>query len=345
MFLQTFGDVTVLGERRLVESFALPVENKSLAEAFSCLTVAFTRFLISYVAMVRTRARRLSLVADEVLEQYEGPGQGRTELPEELKAKIQAIRTRFKSAPERGAFKFLINYFLLEGISCQPRKLVLGTLGRQFGFSIDKADALFDYALVCLRSVLHEFYTPVYSAEEILRLCRRSTVLAEIHQLVGGKCFAEPMDVFAGITVTFPSKSALEKMRKSQAFLNGLSDETRAFSPSSLGASAEDQLLSAVLEGIIPRCSCTLPRKLKADRARREIEELRPAGQSDPGQSGACGDQLARKSRNSRLWSCPLFDIPDHARLFSLLHLWWEVSVRLRRHLERAETDDVGGEN
>jgi hypothetical protein len=32
MFLQTFGDVTVLGECRLVESFALPVENKSLAE-------------------------------------------------------------------------------------------------------------------------------------------------------------------------------------------------------------------------------------------------------------------------------------------------------------------------
>jgi hypothetical protein len=32
MFLQTFGDVTVLGECCLVESFALPVENKSLAE-------------------------------------------------------------------------------------------------------------------------------------------------------------------------------------------------------------------------------------------------------------------------------------------------------------------------
>jgi NAD(P)-dependent dehydrogenase (short-subunit alcohol dehydrogenase family) len=32
MFLQTFGDVTVLGESRLIESFALPVKNKSLAE-------------------------------------------------------------------------------------------------------------------------------------------------------------------------------------------------------------------------------------------------------------------------------------------------------------------------
>jgi hypothetical protein len=37
MFLQTVGDVTVLGERRLVESFALPVENKSLAELLDLL--------------------------------------------------------------------------------------------------------------------------------------------------------------------------------------------------------------------------------------------------------------------------------------------------------------------
>src|SRR6266481_5702923 len=32
MFLQTSGDVAVLGKCRLIESFALPVENKSLAE-------------------------------------------------------------------------------------------------------------------------------------------------------------------------------------------------------------------------------------------------------------------------------------------------------------------------
>ena len=108
---------------------------------------------------------------------------------------------------------------------------------------------LYDYALVSLRSVIHEYYTPVYSSEEMLRLCRHSSVLAEIHRVVGEKCFAILMDVFAGVTVTFPSKSALEKMRKSQEFLNGLSNETRAFSPSSLGAGSEEQLLSAVLEG------------------------------------------------------------------------------------------------
>ena len=38
-------------------------------------------------------------------------------------------------------------------------------------------------------------------------------------------------------------------MRKSQELLNRLGDVEAAFCPSSLGASTEDQLLSAVLEG------------------------------------------------------------------------------------------------
>ena len=118
---------------------------------------------------------------DEVLAQYQSIDQTRTELPEELKAKIQTIRTRFKGKEERAALKFLINYFLLEGFSC-PRKLVLETNRRQFGFSIDKADVLYDYALVSLRSMVHDYYTPVYSSAEMLRLCQRSTILSEIHR-------------------------------------------------------------------------------------------------------------------------------------------------------------------
>jgi hypothetical protein len=216
--------------------------------AFSVLTVAFHRFLVSYVATIRTSSRRITLVADEILEEYEAPGQTRTQLPEELKNKIKMIRTRFKGKQERAAFKFLVNYFSLEGFS-QPRKLVLETLGQQFGLGIEKANALYDYALVSLRTVLHEFYTPVYSAQEVLRLCRQSTVLAEVQQIAGEKCFAKLINVFAGVTLTFPSKSALERLRKSQEFMNNLADEKTAFSPSPLSPSAEDQLLSALVEG------------------------------------------------------------------------------------------------
>jgi hypothetical protein len=89
--------------------------------AFSCLTVAITRFLFSYVATIRTRTRRVILVDDEILAKYEAGGQGRTELPVELKAKIQAIRTRFKGPEERAAFKFLVDYFLLEGFGCAAK--------------------------------------------------------------------------------------------------------------------------------------------------------------------------------------------------------------------------------
>ena len=64
---------------------------------------------------------------------------------------------------------------------------------------------------------------------------RSSTVLPELCSVVGEKCFVKVMDVFAGITVMFPSKSALEKLRKSREFLNRLSDTEQVFSPNSLG--------------------------------------------------------------------------------------------------------------
>jgi hypothetical protein len=103
----------------------------------------------------------------------------------------------------------------------QSGLMPLEPIRQQFGFPLEKADALYDYALVSLRSVLHEYYTPVYSTQEMLRLCYRSTVLPEFHRAVGEKCFGRMMDVFAGITVTFPSKSALENIRKSREFLTG----------------------------------------------------------------------------------------------------------------------------
>jgi hypothetical protein len=244
---QIYEDLEALRNECVIKLFkAIRHYNPERGRAFSCLTVAFTRFLFSYVATIRTRTRRFSLVPEEILTEYASPGQGRTELPEELKNKIKMIQTRFKAKSEKEALRFLINYFLLEGFS-QPRKLVLDALGVQFNLSLEKAGTLYNYALVSLRSVLHEYYTPVYSPGEMVRLCRRSTLLAEIHQITGEKCFARLMDVFAGLTVSFPSKSALLKMHKSQEFLNGLDEE--AFSPGPLSASAEEQLLSALVEG------------------------------------------------------------------------------------------------
>jgi hypothetical protein len=58
------------------------------------------------------------------------------------------------------------------------------------------------------------------------------------------------MDVFAGVSINFPSKSALAKLRKNQEFLNRLGDAEQAFGP---GPAGEEQLLTAVLEGHTPR--------------------------------------------------------------------------------------------
>jgi hypothetical protein len=246
---QFYGDQDALRGECIIKLFKVIQHfNPVRGRAFSCLTVAITRFLISYVQAIRIRSKRMILVKDKELEQYRANGETGVQLPAELKAKVRTIQTRFNREPDRAAIKLLINYFLLEGFS-QPRKLVLETVRRQFDLTLEKAGALYDYALVSLRSVLHEYYTPVYSTQDMLRLCHRLTVLPEFCSIVGEKCFARVMDVFAGLTLSFPSKSALEKMRKSQEFLNRLSDDKAAFLPSPLGPSSEDQLLSAVIEG------------------------------------------------------------------------------------------------
>jgi hypothetical protein len=249
---QVYEELEVLRNECVIKLHkAIRHYNPERGRAFSVITVALQRFLFSSVATIRTRTRRFCLVPDEELAQYESAGQTRTQLPEELKAKIAAIRTRFTGKEERAAFKFLINYFLLEGLT-QPRKQVLETLRRQFGFPLDKAAAIYDYTLVALRSQVHAYYSPVYSTQEILRLCYRSSVLPEIHGIVGEQCFAKLMDVFAGITVTFPSKPALEKMRKSQAFLNGLNgaQKTVLTQENSLSSDcSKARLLHAVFEG------------------------------------------------------------------------------------------------
>src|SRR5262249_39992119 len=90
--------------------------------AFSCLTEAITRFLISYVQAIRTRSKRMILVEDKNLEQYRANDQLRTELPAELKSKIRNIQTRFNQDPDRAALKLLIKHFLLERLpQPQPR--------------------------------------------------------------------------------------------------------------------------------------------------------------------------------------------------------------------------------
>jgi DNA-directed RNA polymerase specialized sigma subunit len=83
--------------------------NPARGRAFSVLSVALFRFLISHVQMIRTRGKRISFIEDKILEQYPAKGQTRTELPAEIKARLGTIQTRFKSKSDRAAVKLFIN--------------------------------------------------------------------------------------------------------------------------------------------------------------------------------------------------------------------------------------------
>jgi hypothetical protein len=41
-----------------------------------------------------------------------------------------------------------------------------------------------------MRTVLHDYYAPVYSAREMVCLCCHQSLLSEIHALIGEKAFA-----------------------------------------------------------------------------------------------------------------------------------------------------------
>src|SRR6516162_765998 len=68
---QIYEDLEALRNECVIKLFkAIRHYNPERGRAFSCLTVAFTRFLFSYVATIRTRTRRFSLVPEEILTEY-----------------------------------------------------------------------------------------------------------------------------------------------------------------------------------------------------------------------------------------------------------------------------------
>src|SRR6516225_8606419 len=70
---QAYEDQNALKNECVIKLFkAIRHYNPERGRAFTVLTIAFTRFLISYVQTIRVRTKRLSLVEDEILEQYEG---------------------------------------------------------------------------------------------------------------------------------------------------------------------------------------------------------------------------------------------------------------------------------
>jgi hypothetical protein len=93
-------------------------------------------------------------------------------------------------------------------------------------YNADRGRALSVLSMVFTRFLVQRIRAKqngqAYSIQELLRLCFHSTLLPELHGIVGDERFAKLLEVFAGTTVTFPSKITLAKIRKSREFLNGL---------------------------------------------------------------------------------------------------------------------------
>src|SRR6201993_2105968 len=168
-----------------------------------CLThfsISFKHFLISYAQKVRNKAKLVTCVEGEILEQTEAKAFIAEEVASEFKEKLYELDTRFLEDDQLNALKYLVNYFLLEGFGTSKTKLC-HTLVTTHNLTQDQAYTLYDYALIKMRSVLYDFYTPHYTDVGILRMSRRWSILPELAELIGIENFTKLANIFSGITV------------------------------------------------------------------------------------------------------------------------------------------------
>ena len=183
-------------------------------ERGSCFThfsVSFKHFLISYAQKVKNKAKLVTCVESEILEQAEAKTYVPEDISEDFKERLYEMESRFLEVPQMNALKYLVNYFLLEGFGTSKTKLC-HTLVATYDLTQDQAYLLYDYALIKIRSVLYEYYQPHYTDVEILRLSRRWSTLPEIAELIGMEAFTKLANIFGGITVTFPTPKDISRL-------------------------------------------------------------------------------------------------------------------------------------
>ena len=185
---------------------------------FTHFSISFKHFLISYAQKVRNKAKLVTCVEGEILEQTEAKAFIAEDVAREFKEKLYEVDTRFLEDDQLNALKYLVNYFLLEGFGTSKTKLC-HTLVTTHNLTQDQAYTLYDYALIQMRSVLYDFYTPHYSDVNILRMSRRWSVLPELAELIGIENFTKLAHIFSGITVTFPTPKDIARLRTEKNIL------------------------------------------------------------------------------------------------------------------------------
>lgn len=223
---------------------------------FTHFSVSFKHFLISYAQKTRNKQKLVSIVDEEILENTEAKTYIPADISEEFKAKVFDIDTRFTEPGQMSGLKFLINYFLLEGFGTSKTKLC-HTLVSVYSITQDQAYLLYDYALIKLRSVLYEYYTPKYSDVELLRISRRWSLLPDIAETIGMASFEKLANLFGGITITFPSQKDMARLRTERTIVEAAETDASYATLHELGAASGanegnaifDRLGKAALEG------------------------------------------------------------------------------------------------
>jgi hypothetical protein len=187
--------------------------------SFSFFNVGLKRFLLTYACSQQRLAERVTATEEQILENQPGRTDVREGLSEEIQTKIRQIRTRFKTREQRQALKFLINYFLLESFNV-PKAAVIQLLRANFQITYGLAQLLYDYALISLRVATLGDYSCRFSSLEMLRLSQRFSVIPEMAELIGLSNLKKLIDIYGGITLTFPTRMDLERLAKERAQLN-----------------------------------------------------------------------------------------------------------------------------
>ena len=186
---------------------------------FTHFSVSLKHYLISYSQKVKNKAKLVTCVENEVLEQAEAKAYVPEDISEDFKQKLYETESRFLEPNQMDALKYLVNFFLLEGFGTSKTKLC-HTLVATYNLTQDQSYLLYDYALVVMRSTLYEYYQPHYTDVEILRMSRRWSILPEIAELIGLETFTKLANIFGGITVTFPTPKDIARLRTERNILD-----------------------------------------------------------------------------------------------------------------------------
>jgi hypothetical protein len=227
--------------RRIIE-----VYDPARGRAFSHIFWSLKNFLISFARNSRRRSETFS-----GLEEFGDTLAASTlyglELSEHFKTRVLRIETRFSLPIEKEAIRFLIVYFLLEGLgNARPR--LLPFLCGHYGFPRGEAELLYAYASVLLRGALFEEYPTQLGFDfEELRHSRKGKRFFEIARIVGRENFLKLIYIFGGVTVRLPEKGEEARLKAAARFLASLGTVSKE--PPLKRGEAEETLLSGALKG------------------------------------------------------------------------------------------------